>query len=32
MPIQAFIAGDPASKINVYEFCPMRAVLPPRMI
>jgi uncharacterized protein len=26
--IQAFIAGDPASKINTYEFYPMRAVLP----
>jgi uncharacterized protein YciI len=28
--IRAFIAGDPASKINTYEFYPMRAVLPSR--
>jgi uncharacterized protein len=26
--IQAFIEGDPASKINRYEFHPMHAVLP----
>ena len=26
--VQAFISGDPASKINRYEFFPMRAVLP----
>lgn len=23
-----FVAGDPASRINTYEFYPMRAVLP----
>jgi uncharacterized protein YciI len=26
--VQAFIAGDPAGKINTYEWYPMRAVLP----
>jgi uncharacterized protein len=26
--IRRFIAGDPASAINTYEFYPMRAVLP----
>jgi uncharacterized protein YciI len=26
--IREFIAGDPASQINHYEFYPMRAVLP----
>lgn len=26
--IREFIAGDPASTINTYEFYPMRAVLP----
>jgi uncharacterized protein len=26
--IRAFIDGDPASRINTYEFYPMRAVLP----
>jgi hypothetical protein len=26
--IRQFIAGDPASKINRYEFYPMHAVLP----
>jgi uncharacterized protein YciI len=26
--IAAFIEADPASRINTYEFYPMRAVLP----
>jgi uncharacterized protein YciI len=26
--VQEFVANDPASKINRYEFYPMRAVLP----
>jgi uncharacterized protein len=25
--VKAFIAGDPATKINTYEFYPMRAVV-----
>ena len=28
--IRQFIAGDPASKINSYEFYPIHAVLPVR--
>ena len=26
--VKKFTEGDPASKINIYEFYPMRAVLP----
>jgi uncharacterized protein YciI len=28
--IREFMAGDPASTINTYEFHPMRAVIPSR--
>jgi hypothetical protein len=27
--VEAFIAADPASQINQYEFHPMMAILPP---
>lgn len=28
--VKKFTEGDPASKINMYEFYPMRAVLPDK--